>query len=63
MLNCKECIKNDVCGIRHDVNKYIENLKVDYNFQQLEQMGVNIDMACKYCSTGIQSRILKGVEE
>lgn len=60
MINCKNCVKNDVCGVRTKVSEHIESLSVDYNLQQLKLLGIDVSMDCKYFLANSHPKILGG---
>ena len=62
MLNCDECVKKDVCGKINNVNNRIDNLKVNYDIQELINSGIEINMRCKNFlnSNEIHTKIIRG---
>lgn len=63
MLKCNECLKRDVCGKLLEVNRRIENLEMNYDFQELKNNKIQIEMTCdNFLSAGISPKILRGEE-
>lgn len=62
MLNCDNCVKKDVCGKIHNVSNRIDNLKVNCDFQELINSGIEISMICKnFLESGeVYTRIIRG---
>lgn len=63
MLNCNECLKRDVCGKLLEVSRRIENLEVNYDFQELKNLRIKVEMTCEnFLSSGINPKVLRGEE-
>lgn len=63
MLNCNECIKRDVCGKYVEVNTRIDKLELNYDFQELQNNRIQIEMNCEnFLSASVNPRILRGEE-
>ena len=46
MLNCKDCIKNDVCVKKNVTNELWERMQLNPDFQRLVNSGSFIDIDC-----------------
>lgn len=63
MVKCNECLKRDVCGKLLEVSRRIENLEVNYDFQELKNNKIKVEMTCEnFLSNGITPKILRGEE-
>lgn len=46
-MNCKNCIKNDVCGKKVKVQEILGYLDVDQYYQELKKLNFNVHYDCK----------------
>lgn len=60
MLNCKDCIKNDVCSKKLEVNKLWENMQLNHDFQMIINSGSTIDICCSNFSEKVPTIYPKG---
>ena len=45
MLNCKECVKDDVCKKKEEIDRLYKEVQLNHDFQVLTLM-VNVDFNC-----------------
>ena len=45
MLNCKECLKNDVCKNKEEIDRLHKCVQLNHEYQLLTLM-VNVDVNC-----------------
>ena len=60
MLNCKDCIKNDVCCKKLEVNKLWEKMQLNHDFQMIINSGSMIDISCSNFSEKAPTIYSKG---
>ena len=46
MMNCKDCMKSDVCRKQTIIQKNIEKLNVNPDYQSLLRQDIKIAMSC-----------------
>lgn len=57
MLNCENCLKNDVCGKKEEINELIKKLRLNGIYQTLATKNLLINIECKNHSG---NKILRG---
>lgn len=60
MLNCEDCIKNDVCMKKDELNELWERVKLSSDFQSLANNGSVISIKCNSFSEKPQYIELRG---
>lgn len=60
MIDCKQCVKSDVCGKKQEVKELWESLMVNSDFQNLLNNCMKIDIGCVNFLDKEQPKILRG---
>ena len=60
MINCAQCIKQDVCKLTPGINEKIQSLEVSKEYQALNQFKVDIN--CGFFMAVQQPKIIKNLQ-
>ncbi len=60
MINCENCIKNDVCGKKETSNTMLKDLELNKLVQALKGSGFKFDLECVNYAHGQTTKILGG---
>ena len=59
-LNCENCIKKDVCGIKNEAKEALEALTLDKIYQDLVKHNIKLNAKCPHFVQ--EQKILRGEE-
>lgn len=60
MINCAQCVKQDVCKLTPGINEKIQSLEVSKEYQALNQFKVDIN--CGFFMQNQQPKIIKNMQ-
>lgn len=63
MFNCENCVKNDVCGKKEEVNELLKKMCLNSIYQTLATKNIKMRMDCENYLKQNECKILRGVND
>jgi len=60
MINCAQCLKQDVCKLTNGISERVQSLEVSKEYQALNQF--KIDINCGFFVANQQTKIIPNVQ-